>query len=115
MTAAEKRRDAVVTAAMKALSHPRRRVILAAVMRDGEISAARHARKIGDDGIGVTAYHVHYLADLGVLRLERETPVRGAIEHHYRPDDETDAGAAVIAMLGAIENAIKNGGDRADA
>jgi hypothetical protein len=30
------------------------------------------------------SYHVRTLAELGVIRPERATPRRGAVEHHYR-------------------------------
>jgi DNA-binding MarR family transcriptional regulator len=36
-----------------------------------------------DVPIGNVSYHVRQLADLGLIKLVRETPRRGAVEHHY--------------------------------
>jgi ribosome-binding protein aMBF1 (putative translation factor) len=42
------------------------------------------------------AYHVHYLDDLGVIRLVARTQVRGAVQHHYTLVDH-DAAAVALA------------------
>ena len=65
----------------KALSHPLRARIFE-VLREREASP----RELADElkaPLGVTAYHVRRLADLGLIALVRETRRRGSIEHHY--------------------------------
>jgi DNA-binding transcriptional ArsR family regulator len=65
----------------KALSHPLRARILD-VLREREASPRELAEEL-DAPLGVTAYHVRRLADLGLIALVRETHRRGSIEHHY--------------------------------
>jgi predicted ArsR family transcriptional regulator len=81
--------------------------------------------------LGVVSYHVRRLAALGFLELVRQTPRRGAIEHHFGLAGGASAGsppklprAVKNAMLGAsvesfmdtaIAAAAKGGFDRAEA
>jgi DNA-binding transcriptional ArsR family regulator len=39
-----------------------------------------------DAPLGNVSYHVRQLAELGLISLVRETPVRGTLEHHYRAE-----------------------------
>ena len=72
-----------------ALGHPLRARILGA-LDEGEASpkelAVRFSEKLGN-----VSYHVRILARLSLIELVRETPRRGAVEHHYRsvPRPET--------------------------
>src|SRR3954454_4029492 len=67
---------------VKAMSHPLRVRILAIL---DERSASPHElSQILDARLGTTAYHVRTLEQLGLIKLVRETKVRGAIQHHYR-------------------------------
>src|SRR4051794_177843 len=83
--------------------------------------------------IGVVAYHVRKLHELGVIELERETRVRGAIQRHYRAyerprvSDEAWGEALPVAKQAAVGAALQQiydygrssnaagGFDRADA
>ena len=70
-------------------AHPLRARIFE-VLREREASPRELADEL-DAPLGVTAYHVRRLADLGLIALVRETRRRGSIEHHYlaaRPPGE---------------------------
>ena len=116
---------------VRALSHPLRVRILA-ILEERTASAVELSRMLRAD-IGVVAYHVRKLHQLGLIELERETRVRGAIQRHYRayerPSVSNEAWgeappvakqAAVDATLqqihdyGRASNAM-GGFDRADA
>lgn len=49
----------------------------------GEASPKEIAGHLGEK-LGNVSYHVRILARLGLIELVRETPRRGAVEHHYR-------------------------------
>jgi hypothetical protein len=83
--------------------------------------------------LGVIAYHVRTLHELGLLELVEETRVRGAVQHHYRArerprvSDEAWGQASQIAKQAAVgstlqiideysrASAAQGGFDRADA
>lgn len=65
-----------------ALGHPLRARILARLDM-GEASPKEIAGELGEK-LGNVSYHVRILARLGLIELVRETPRRGAVEHHYR-------------------------------
>ena len=82
-TAAPKRAAATPARALAtALAHPLRWRILA-LLGDGTRTPAGIARELGVRTENVS-YHVRVLCDLGLIELVRTTPVRGALEHHYR-------------------------------
>lgn len=66
----------------KALAHPLRHRLLAA-MSEREASPSELATELGEP-LGNVAYHVRMLETLGCIELVRTTPRRGALEHHYR-------------------------------
>ncbi len=76
------RQDAVDQNLVKALSHPLRWQILR-VINEGTSTPAGIARRLGVRTENVS-YHVRVLNDLGIIELVGTTPVRGALEHHYR-------------------------------
>lgn len=67
---------------VKALAHPLRMRFLAR-LNENAFSPAELAREFGVS-VPLASYHVTILRELGCLELVRETPVRGAVEHHYR-------------------------------
>ena len=67
---------------VKALSHPLRVRILAIL--DERTASPVQLAEILDASLGVVSYHVRTLERLGLIRLVRTNPVRGAVEHHYR-------------------------------
>jgi DNA-binding transcriptional ArsR family regulator len=69
---------------VKALAHPLRIRILA-ILEDRVASPSEIAEQL-DAPLGNVSYHVRQLAELGLISLVRETPVRGTLEHHYRAD-----------------------------
>lgn len=94
---------------VRALAHPLRLRILSVLER--RIASPKElAHEIGAPLTHVS-YHVRQLAQLGVIELERTTPRRGAVEHHYRLEarpsitDEGWRGAPEIAkqaLVGAV-------------
>jgi DNA-binding transcriptional ArsR family regulator len=78
---------------VRALAHPMRLQILS-IVEKRTASPKEIAREIGAPLTHVS-YHVRQLAQLGVIKLERTTPRRGAVEHHYsmeaRPSVSEDA------------------------
>ena len=90
---------------IKALTHPLRIQILAAL---GERTAS--PSELADElkaPLGNVSYHVRQLAALGLIKLVKRTPRRGAIEHHYkavvRPQITDDAWAGTPAT---VKNAV---------
>ena len=116
---------------VKAIAHPIRLRILAE-LESGMKSPTEVAAKL-DASVGTVAYHFRQLASLGLIKLAKRTPRRGAVEHHYRlerrPQVSDEAWAAapsfvkeafLRAMLGQVSeqvNAAAAGGgfDRSDA
>lgn len=72
-----------------ALGHPLRARILS-VLDTGEASPKELATQLGEK-LGNVSYHVRILARLGLIELVRETPRRGAVEHHYRAAPRPDS------------------------
>lgn len=68
---------------MKALSHPLRQRILQA-LNQRVASPAELSQELGES-LGNVSYHVKILAELEMIELVRTAPVRGALEHFYRP------------------------------
>jgi DNA-binding transcriptional ArsR family regulator len=69
---------------VKALAHPLRIRILA-ILEDRVASPSEIADQL-DAPLGNVSYHVRQLAELGLISLVRETPVRGTLEHHYKAE-----------------------------
>jgi len=66
---------------VKALGHPARREILR-IFDEGIASPKEIAARVGLPLPNVS-YHVKILRELGLIELQRTTPRRGAVEHHY--------------------------------
>ncbi len=80
-----KRRDEIIDARLvKMLAHPLRVRILA-ILEQRVASPSEIALEL-DASLGVVSYHVRRLEALGLIKLVRKTPRRGAIEHYYRAD-----------------------------
>ena len=79
---------------LKAIAHPLRHRILAAIDEAGETSPNEVAQRLGEP-LGRVSHHVRVLARLGAIEPTRTEPRRGAVEHYYRPvvkawfDDES--------------------------
>src|SRR3954453_6889134 len=86
---------------IKALTHPLRIQILAA-LDERTASPSELADELGAP-LGNVSYHVRQLAGLGLIKLVKRTPRRGAIEHHYkavgRPQITDDAWAGTPAPV----------------
>jgi hypothetical protein len=71
--------------------------------------------------IGVVAYHVRKLHQLGLIELQRETRVHGAIQRHYRAherprvSDEAWEQAPPVAKQAAVDAALQQVHDYARA
>jgi DNA-binding transcriptional ArsR family regulator len=77
---------------VKALSHPLRVRILGIL--EEQAASPVELSQVLDASLGTISYHVRMLNDLGLLELVRETPRRGAIEHHYRAKPRPRSGGA---------------------
>lgn len=93
---------------VKALAHPMRVRILD--LLDDNTASPSEIAEIIDAPLTHVSYHVRRLASLGLIKLVRKTPRRGAVEHHYRAvsrpkiTDHAWAGVPNIvkgAMIGA--------------
>jgi DNA-binding transcriptional ArsR family regulator len=109
---------------IKALTHPLRVQILRA-LEERTASPSELADEIGAP-LGNVSYHVRQLHGLGLIKLVKRTPRRGAIEHHYKalvqPPITDDAWAdqpnvvresvvgASLGQLGDAVNAAAAGG-----
>jgi DNA-binding transcriptional ArsR family regulator len=116
---------------VKAMSHPLRVRILA--MLDERKASPNELSGWLGASLGVVAYHVRTLEQLGLIELVDETRVRGAVEHHYRARERPSvtvegwAQAPPIAKQAAVgssldviaeyskASAASGGFDRADA
>src|SRR3954452_6635678 len=116
---------------VKAMSHPLRVRILA-ILQERRASPNELAQVL-EATLGTVAYHVRTLHQLGLIELVDETPVRGAVEHHYRAKvrpsvtKEAWASASPVAKQAAIGSSLQmideyarasaaaGGFDRADA
>jgi DNA-binding transcriptional ArsR family regulator len=67
---------------VKALAHPLRVQILG-VLQHRTASPSDLAQEL-DAPLGNVSYHVRILAQLGLLKLVKKRPRRGAIEHYYQ-------------------------------
>lgn len=74
-------RDITDPRVIKALGHPLRLRILAVL--DDRVASPSELASEFNSPIGNVSYHVRILEALGLIRLVRTTPKRGAIEHHY--------------------------------
>ncbi|MGO9973025.1 MAG: helix-turn-helix domain-containing protein [Solirubrobacteraceae bacterium] len=74
--------DITDPALAKALAHPLRTRILAA-LEDRIASPSELAADL-DVSLGVMSYHVRRLEALGLVKLVKRTPRRGAVEHYYK-------------------------------
>jgi DNA-binding transcriptional ArsR family regulator len=96
---------------VRALGHPLRVRVLA-ILEERTASAVELAR-ILDADIGVVAYHVRKLNQLGLIELVRETRVRGAIQRHYRAyerprvSDDAWEQAPPVAKQAAVDAALQ--------
>jgi DNA-binding transcriptional ArsR family regulator len=115
---------------VKALAHPLRVRILGALERR-TASPSELADEFGAP-LGNVSYHVRQLEALGLIKLVKTTPRRGAVEHHYRldarpsvTDDAWSKAPPIVkeALLGAVlgqigdqvaSAAVAGGFDRAD-
>ncbi len=115
---------------IRALGHPLRAQILS-VLQQRRASPSELADALGAP-LGNVSYHVRVLAELKLIRHVKQTPRRGAIEHHYEAvpaaqvsgrlwaklpalAKQAFAGAALAEIGRAVNDAASHGGfDRAD-
>ncbi len=66
---------------VRALAHPLRARVLG-ILEERRASPRELADELNAP-LGTVSYHVRTLAQLGLIKLVKKTPRRGAIEHHY--------------------------------
>src|SRR5881275_3503017 len=93
--------DITDPALAKALAHPLRTRILAAL--EGRTASPSELAAELDAPLGVLSYHVRRLTALGFVKLVRRVPRRGAVEHYYtapaRPRITDQAWGSVPAVV----------------
>lgn len=116
--------DITDPALAKALAHPLRTRILAAL--EGRTASPSELAAELDAPLTVLSYHVRRLTTLGFVKLVRRVPKRGAVEHYYTATTRpriTDAAwgstpgivkqatiTAALDQIGAYVNAAATGG-----
>ena len=73
--------DITDPALAKALAHPLRTRILASL--EGRTASPSELSEELDASLGVLSYHVRRLVALGLVKLVKRVPRRGAVEHYY--------------------------------
>jgi DNA-binding transcriptional ArsR family regulator len=73
--------DITDPALAKALAHPLRTRILAAL--EGRTASPSELAEELDAPLGLLSYHIRRLASLGLVKLVKRVPRRGAVEHYY--------------------------------
>src|SRR3954454_5443789 len=66
---------------VKAMAHPLRVQILSVL--EQRVASPRELSDELDAPLGNVSYHVRTLSGLGLIKLVKKTPRRGAIEHYY--------------------------------
>lgn len=92
---------------LKALNHPVRRHVMS-MLDDGIASPKELAARLGLS-IPSVSYHVGILRDLGLIKVVRETPRRGAIERHYKAVARTLSVRQVVDWVLASDQAKPRG------
>jgi DNA-binding transcriptional ArsR family regulator len=80
-----------------ALRHPLRRRILRAMAGEEAISPRQLAAELHQP-LSNVSYHVRVLADCSAVTLVDTTPVRGSMQHFYRPAIEAPWAKAVLGL-----------------
>lgn len=86
------------------LAHPMRLAILRFLVANDTASPMMLARELGVPVENVS-YHVRRMAEIGVIKLDRQMAVRGAIEHFYRLDPSRVE--ELVNELRALANELK--------
>jgi DNA-binding transcriptional ArsR family regulator len=104
---------------IKALTHPLREQILRA-LEERTASPSELADEIGAP-LGNVSYHVRQLHALGLIKLVKKTPRRGAIEHHYKAlaqapiSDEAWASAPGLVKKSVVGSSLGQLGEAVNA
>lgn len=72
---------------LKALGHEMRRAIMGVFVRKG-LAASMSPREVSGvlgEPLSNVSYHVRVLAECGAITLVSTKPVRGSMQHFYRP------------------------------
>ena len=102
------KRAAFAATVAKALSHPLRGELLAALAEQGKASPSQLAGAVGR-GLSLSAisYHVQQLRSLGLLRPAGTRQRRGAVEHFY---ELTSKGERVLGFLDIVGDSAASTG-----
>ncbi|MGO9899247.1 MAG: ArsR/SmtB family transcription factor, partial [Solirubrobacteraceae bacterium] len=95
--------DITDTKLAKALAHPLRTRILAAL--EGRTASPNELATELDASLGVISYHVRRLHALGFVKLVKRVPRRGAVAHYYTA---TTRPRITDATWGAMPTIVKH-------
>lgn len=92
--------DITDLALAKALAHPLRTRILAAL--EGRTQSPSELASELDASLGVVSYHVRRLVALGLVKLVKRVPRRGAVEHYYTANSRPRITDAIWAVTPGV-------------
>ena len=88
-------------AQLKALGHEMRRAIMGVFVRDGDTPVSpREVSGALRQPLSNVSYHVRVLAECDAITLVSTKPVRGSMQHFYRPSTAFIALPWVASVLG---------------
>jgi DNA-binding transcriptional ArsR family regulator len=94
---AERDRDQTL---FEALRHPLRRALLRRYLQSERAVSPKELAALEGQSLSGTSYHVRVLLECGAIEIATERPVRGAMEHFYRPSPRLKEAPRVLASLG---------------
>jgi DNA-binding transcriptional ArsR family regulator len=88
-----------VDSRLTALRHPLRQRILKQLSAVGSSSSPKRISDMLGAPLSNVSYHVRILAKCEALELVDTRPVRGSMEHFYKPSEAFMADPGVVALL----------------
>lgn len=98
----------------RALAHPRRRGILAALSRRNTAVAPRDLVEELDVEVSNLSYHFRVLLAVHLVELVETKAVRGAVKHYYRPGPGFTPNLADTVALDQIAELVAKGSEATD-
>lgn len=87
-------------ALLKALRHPLRRLLLRRYVEATEMLSPKELALLTKQPLSSVSYHVRELAAAGAVKIAKESPVRGSIQHFYVATPLVKETPWVLATLG---------------
>ena len=91
-------------AVLRALGHPLRRRIMRLLLGDDGATSPKQAAQRLNVPLSHISYHFRVLAKAQALRITRERPVLGSVQHFYRVNRAVAETPMVAEVLAAISD-----------